>query len=60
VGGKINDYSELMMMDKFLPGLIGLFDDCCLLIMDDLTGNRDDIELETSLVSIASTDAPPG
>jgi hypothetical protein len=49
-----------MMMDKFLPGLIGLFDDCCLLVMDDLTGNRDDIELETSLVSIASTDAPPG
>lgn len=49
------------MKETILPGLIGLFD-CCLLV-DVLTGNReedDDIGLELSPVSIASTDAAPG
>lgn len=50
--------------NKTIPGLIGLVV-CCLLIVLALVENREDdddedIGFETSLVSIASTDAAPG
>jgi hypothetical protein len=58
---KKKDHSQFNTKNKIIPGLIGLFD-CCLLIVDGLTVYRelvDDTRLEASLVSMASTDAAP-
>ncbi len=48
---------------KIIPGLIGLFE-CCLLVVDGLIVDReedeDDIGFELSPVSIGSSDAAPG